>query len=179
MKLKSIFTRKNQKEGATVKDGMSRSKKIIIATAMVLVLALAAYLNIVLLDGGAQAVSGDEVSGDIFMTYRANRQTSRNEEISSLEAVLALTGSEYEESRKEAANSMLKIVELMETELILESLIKAKGYDDAVVNMGIYSENVNVMIKCDELTRQDTAIIYSIIAEETGIDPNCVKIIQV
>ena len=107
---------------------MTKTKKIIIISSMVFVLAAAIVLN-VLLTGSGNNQNDDNVvaSGNFFETYRNNRQQTRAEEIVELEAVIALVGDEYEEARAEAIEQKLKLVELMETELILESLIKAKG----------------------------------------------------
>lgn len=159
---------------------MTKTKKIIIISSMVFVLVCAAVLNIVLLeqnnDGNEQNVVA---SGNFFETYRLNRQTMRAEEMTELEAVISLVGTEYEEARVEATAQKLKLVELMETELILESLIKAKGYEDVVVNMGIYSDNINIMVKAENLTREDTAVIYGVVVAETNVSPDMIKIIPV
>lgn len=159
---------------------MTKTKKIIIISSMVFVLAAAIVLN-VLLTGSGNNQNDDNVvaSGNFFETYRNNRQQTRAEEIVELEAVIALVGDEYEEARAEAIEQKLKLVELMETELTLESLIKAKGYEDVVVNMGIYSDNINIMVKCDNLTRSDTAVIYGVVASETNVAPEMIKIIPV
>lgn len=62
--------------------------------------------------------------------------------------------------------------------MIIESLIKAKGYEDVYVNLGIYSDNVNVIVRKDAITREDTAVIYSIIVAQTGIKPEFIKFIE-
>ncbi len=66
-----------------------------------------------------------------------------------------------------------------EKELLLESLIKAYGFEDAVVVMGLESESVNVIAKSSELTTDDAIKIYTIVSEETGIAPENVKIIPI
>ena len=67
----------------------------------------------------------------------------------------------------------------METELLLESLLKAKGYNDFVVTIGVDSQNVNVIASKENLTLQDTAIIYNTIVEELGVSPDYVKILSI
>ena len=55
-----------------------------------------------------------------------------------------------------------------ESELVLEGLIKAKGFEDAVVT--ISTANVNVIVKKNgEVDATDAAQILSIITEETGV----------
>ena len=66
-----------------------------------------------------------------------------------------------------------------EKELLLESLIKAYGFEDVVVIMSLTSENVNVITKCAEITADDSIKIYSIIEEENLGNPLNVKIIPI
>ena len=68
--------------------------------------------------------------------------------------------------------------EIMEKELLLESLLKAKGYEDVVVSVGLSSDNINVIVKADELTRDDTAKIYGTIKSETNASADLVKIMS-
>ena len=157
---------------------MSKTKKIIIIVSMVLVLGAAAYINIAFLSN--ESPSDDVVAtGNFFTSYRNTRQNTRSEELTALEEVMALEGNEYESVRTEAAENKMKLVKLMETELLLENLIKSKGYEDVVVNMGLYSDNINIVIKKDNLTKEDTALIYSIIVKETGVNPEVINFTRV
>ena len=45
----------------------------------------------------------------------------------------------------------MKLVEIMEKELVLETMIKSKGFADAVVSIGMDSDNVNVFVNSNEL----------------------------
>ena len=63
--------------------------------------------------------------------------------------------------------------------MLLESLIKAYGFEDVVVVMGIESDNVNVIAKSTDLTTDDAIIIYTILQEENAISPENVKIIPI
>ena len=66
----------------------------------------------------------------------------------------------------------------MEKELLLESLLKAKGYEDVIVSVGLTNDNINVVVKADEITREDTAKIYSTIKNETNTSSDMVKILS-
>ena len=63
--------------------------------------------------------------------------------------------------------------------MLLENLIKAYGFEDAVVVIGLKSDNVNVMAKSAELSADDAVVIYSIISEELAVSPENVKIIPI
>ena len=160
---------------------MTKTKKIIIAVSMLLVLAVAAYLNFALLDNDKTSTAdGDVVATSTFLTtYRSNWDEMRAEEINNLNEIIAVEGDEYAEARANATAQKQKIIELMETEMLLESLLKAKGYDDLVVTIGVDSNNVNVIAAKESLTLQDTAIIYNTIVEELDVSPDYVKILSI
>ena len=73
---------------------MSKTKKIIVMSSLVLLLALTAVLNVVL--ARSRSASGDSavVSANYFTTYRSERTTTRSEELVQLDSVIAL----YDES---------------------------------------------------------------------------------
>ena len=160
---------------------MTKTKKIIIAVSMLLVLAVAAYLNFALLDNDKTATAdGDAIAtSTFFTTYRSNWDEMRAEETNNLNEIIAVEGDEYAEARANATAQKQKIIELMETEMLLESLLKAKGYDDLVVTIGVDSNNVNVIAAKESLTLQDTAIIYNTIVEELNVSPDYVKILSI
>ena len=64
-------------------------------------------------------------------------------------------------------------------DLVLENLIKAYGFEDIVVIIGLDSENVNVIAKTDELTTDDAIKISTVIYEENIASPENIKIIPI
>ncbi|MFR6640067.1 MAG: SpoIIIAH-like family protein [Christensenellales bacterium] len=65
----------------------------------------------------------------------------------------------------------------MDNELKLEGLIKAVGFEDAVVIST--SENVSVILKSGELTSDQVAKVLQIVTDETGKSAASVRIIPV
>ena len=63
----------------------------------------------------------------------------------------------------------------MEQELTLETLIKAKGFDDAIVAIG--DNGVSVVVGTEELSQEEATQILAIITDETDYTANDVKII--
>ena len=59
----------------------------------------------------------------------------------------------------------------MEKELVLETMIKSKGFSDAVVSIGMDSENVNVFINSNELDKTTALAIYNCLNDEAGVNP--------
>lgn len=159
---------------------MSKGKKIALIVSMVLVLAVAAVVNVTLLTNqNPQTESDEAVQTGFFATSRTDRQTTRNYEIAELNAILAMEGDEYAEARQKALEQKQNIVNAMETELLLETLLKAQGFDDVLVTVNASADNVSVIVDKDELTREDTVRIYNIIATEASVSPDYVKILSV
>lgn len=157
---------------------MSKTKKIIIMSGLVLLLAVTAVFNFVLAGTVAQPEADGVTAANYFTAYRTERNTSRNEEILQLDSIIASSeaGSEVYE---EAMALKLQIVGMMERELLLETYIKSVGYSDAVVSIGIDSDNVNVFVNASELSYNDFLAIYNILSEEAGCDPANVNIMPI
>ena len=148
---------------------MTNKKKIFWMSALVLVLALTAVFNFIFANQTASAATQDGVTtANYFTTYRAERTSTRNEELVQLDSVIALyeTGDE----KYEAATEMkMEIVSAMEQELILENMVKSLGFSDAVVSVSVDSDNVNVFINSAELNYDTALSIYNMMKTETGI----------
>lgn len=149
---------------------MSKTKKIIVMSSLVLLLAVTAVLNVLL--ARSRAASGDSavVSANYFTTYRSERTATRSEELLQLDSVISLYD-EGSEKYTEAVNLKMRIVEIMEKELALETMIKSKGFSDAVVSIGIDSDNVNVFVNSNELDMQTALAIYKCLIDEASVDP--------
>ena len=63
------------------------------------------------------------------------------------------------------------------SEALMERMILAKGFSDAVTS---YSNgNVSVIVKAKELTKAEVAQIVEIVQTQTGLDIDNIKIIPV
>lgn len=65
----------------------------------------------------------------------------------------------------------------MEQELVLEGLIKAKGFDDVIVSTS--SSYLNVIVKSAELTSAEVAQIVDVVRQQTEYSLDNIKIIPV
>lgn len=158
---------------------MTKKKKIIVLSCMIALLAVTAVFNFVLTtETTANDGSAIVTSANYFSQYRTERLTTRNEEILQLDAIISQS-SEGSAERAEALAMKIELTEMTEKEMLLESLIKAYGFEDVVVVMGIDSANVNVIAKDADLTTDDAIIIYSIVQEEIAASPENVKIIPI
>ena len=125
---------------------MKKRTKIIIITAMVLLLGVTGYLNVML--NNSVSNNGDDVqtTSSYFQTYRADRESTRDQEMLYYDAIIS-SDSSSEEAIKNAENAKLALVDQMEQELVIEGLIKAKGFEDCVVT--ILDENINAVVKAE------------------------------
>ena len=159
---------------------MSKRKKIALIVSMVAVLVVAAVLNVTLLaTKNKNSAQADAIQTSFFASSRLDRQTTRDYEIAELNQIIAMEGDEYAEARQNALAKKQQIVEAMETELLLETLLKAQGFKEVLVTVNANMDNISVIVEKDELTRQDTVKIYNIIATEVAIEPEYVRILCV
>lgn len=157
---------------------MSKKKKIIIMSSLVLLLAITAVLNVLLASNVFASGDSAVTTSNYFTTFRSERTTTRSEEILELDRVIALYD-EGSDKYNEAVDLKLKIVEMMENELLLETLIKSRGFSDAVVSIGMNSDNVNVFINSSELDYNTALSIYTVLKEEVGVAPGSIIILPV
>ena len=153
-----------------------KKKKIVILTVMVALLVLTGVLNIVLNNtvGNATNVSGENTYVDFFTSYRDYRTESREQSLLYYDEIIASESSSAE-AKAEAENAKMELTERMETELVLEGLIRSLGFEDAIVTNT--TENLNVIVKCDELTGTQMTQIKEIVVSETGVSTLNLRII--
>ncbi len=109
--------------------------------------------------------SNNSTQADYFDAYRTNRQSIRDMEMRYVQTV---TDNESTDAsvKKEAEERLLEIAALMESELKLESLIKAKGFDDVIAF--VEEGSVNIVVKAEKLTSAQATKILKIVVDETG-----------
>ena len=156
---------------------MSKRKKIIILSVMFVLLVVTGYLNIALNKASTTTVSNENVlTGNFFVTYRTDRQSTREQEIAYYDAIIASANSSSE-AKANAEAKKQDLINNMEMELVTEGLIKAKGFDDVIVTSA--SGCVNVIVKSLALTSSEVAQIVSIVQEQSSASIDNIKIIPV
>ena len=151
---------------------MSKKKKIVILSCMVLLLAVTAVCNFLLTgknDGKTVATA------NYFTEYRTEHTKTLNEQILRLDAIISDADTDSK-AKEEALRSKLRLSEIVEKELYLESIIKAKGYKNAVVMIGTDSENITIVVEDKDFTSDDAVSIYTVLADEVKASPENVRI---
>lgn len=116
-----------------------------------------------------------EESGDFFVDYRLERNKVRSEQISNYREMIN-NPNHSEAAKKQAEQKMLELTERMEKEMEIESLIKGRGYEDALAF--IHDNTVDIIIKTTGLTENEVATIGDIIIKTTGFSAGDLTIIE-
>ena len=161
-------------------------RRFLVVTGMVALLVITGYLNFTLsspADAAAdQSVAADNSndgtltasSGNFFVDFRTTRESSREKELNNIDSVINNPNTDTS-TLSQAQQMKLQLSKDMETETVLEGLIKAKGFDDAVVTL--YTNSINVVVKKQQLTTEEVARILDVVKTETGQKAENIKII--
>ena len=142
---------------------------------MVVLLVVTGYLN-VKLNSQESSLETTTTSANFFVTCRADKIASRNYQLELYDAIIKTSTdkNEVEDAKKQRA----KIASRVESELVLEGLIAASGYEDVIVTAT--DDSTNVFVKTNAgLNSDEVASILSILTTETGVLASSVKIIPV
>lgn len=119
------------------------------------------------------AVSTSTLSGgNFFEIYKTERDSVRTQEIAYLDAIVA-QGADTE-TLSDAQQQKLTLIHCMEIELTVESLIRAKGFNEVAVSM--HEGSVNVIVGANALTDEQVAQILDIVLTETSETAENVKV---
>lgn len=124
------------------------------------------------LEPSAAKTSGEESldigldrAEDFFVNYRLDRERVRGQQVELLQGVVEDPNSDAA-MRKEAQNKLIKLSDNMDKELQLETLIKAKGFNDAA--LFIQPETATAILEKEGLTEGEVASVADIISRVTG-----------
>ena len=157
----------------------SRTKKVLVLSVMVVLLVATGVLNFVLNDKLTNA--SDNVNGGIdnnvtqtFLAARSDREATRESEFLWLDAIVKSEASS-ESAKAEAEQQKMLLIKRMEQELKLETTIKGKGFEEAIVTIG--DGGISVVVGKAELTKEEANQVLATVVGELSCDPNTVKVI--
>ena len=155
---------------------LSNGKKIFILLGMVVLLLVTGYLNVSLNSSQSVEQTSTIQTANFFTTCRADKIASRNYQLELYDSIISTSTDADEISVAKAERA--KIASRVESELVLEGLIAASGYDDVIVTTT--DDSTNVFVKTSAgLNSDEVASILSILTTETGVLAANVKIIPV
>ena len=112
---------------------------------------------------------------DYFASSRLTRTQARDEAVSTLRE-LSESETADQAAKDKAADAISSLAEDSVAEANIESLIRAKGYADAVVMLG--SDGANVVVAAPEggLQSGDVTVIRDIVIAETGMTAGQIRV---
>ena len=154
---------------------LTKKKKIFIICGMLVLLLVTGGLNLFLNGTEEQLQTTTSSHMSLLSSYRASKLETRNSMLEMYDSIISTS-----KDAEQIVETNAKISDLagrMEAETVLEGMIMASGYEDAVVTStdGDYS----VMVKSSNFTADDAAKILSILVKETGVSATNVKIASV
>lgn len=179
------------------------NRKAVIAAGAVVIIGVAVLLNFLLLpddavenqkkidpaidlsdvagavaDADAESASNEDAgedAEDAFAQMTLDRQQARDEAMEVLNAV-AESDTAVDAMKEEAMNEIQQIAKDIECEANIESLIKAKGFEECVAVVS--GDSAQVIVKTDGLMENEVAQISEIVYEQANIVPDNLKIIE-
>ena len=121
---------------------------------------------------GVQETQPTETA-NYFEAFRGERESIRQQEIRYLDEVIA-TGNIDAQTLDQALEQKMALVDAMEKEFTVESMITAKGFKDAAVTF--HNDSINVVVDAPTLSSAEVAQILDIVKRETGATAEKVKI---
>ena len=109
---------------------------------------------------------------DFFTEYRLERDKIRSERFDVLRDMVK--NSKSEESKQRVQEAILRIVQEKQREYEMENLIKARGFQDALVV--IQDKSVNAIVKTQTFTREEVSQVAEVISRVAGVSPEDITI---
>lgn len=123
-----------------------------------------------------QLTSKENMSKSTYiLDMKMTREKQRNDLSEELNEIIN-NPSTTDKSREEASNMKLKLVKYQETELKIENLLSAKGFENALVYIG--ENNVNVVVNKQDLSKSEAARIFDLVSEQSGVSYDQIKLMN-
>lgn len=117
----------------------------------------------------------ETAGASFFSEYRLERDKNRSKEVEMWQDIINSEKAE-ENFKSMAQQELVKIVALTEKEMIIENLIVARGFNDALVFLT--DDSATAIVEAKELTPSNIAQIQDIIVRKTKLDSKNIKIMK-
>lgn len=126
--------------------------------------------------GMIEAAMTNEAGEDYFIEARLNKKQSRDEAVETLQNILK-DSKVSEEEKNIAIATAASLSDAIDAESNIESLIKAKGFDDCIAF--IDGDKASIVVKTDGLLNSEAAQIKDIVLKECKVQAENITIIPV
>ncbi|MFW6389757.1 MAG: SpoIIIAH-like family protein, partial [Halanaerobiales bacterium] len=118
--------------------------------------------------------ASEEGGENFFIDYRLERDKARSEQLDIYREMINNPNTD-KATKEEAQKKIIELTARLEKEMKIESLIRARGYEDALAY--IHEESVDVIVQSEGLKEEEVAQIGDIIVKTTGLSFDDVTII--
>lgn len=117
-----------------------------------------------------------QAEADPIDAFRTEREQLRQMQMAQIDELIHSENADAEVIRM-AQTRLLERLDDQEKETTIEGVLRARGFKDAIAT--VHSDSVNVLVRTESLSRQETAVILELVVRETGISGGNVKIIPI
>ena len=117
----------------------------------------------------------ETAASSFFSEYRIERGKNRSKEVEMWQDIINSDKAE-DNYKNMAQQELVKIVALTDKEMIIENLIVARGFNDALVFLT--DDTATVIVEAKELTPSNIAQIQDIVVRKTKLEPKDIKIMK-
>lgn len=121
-------------------------------------------------------VSASKSSDEYFSQAKVNRQQTQDD-IAEMTKKILESSEESDTAKAEAVAKAAELATVMEQQTNVESLIKAKGFEECMVF--IQNGECSIVVRDSDLTADDALIIKDIATGQTGITVDKIKVTAV
>lgn len=115
---------------------------------------------------GEAVLVNNTLEGDYFSSAKLSREQTRAKNEETLMEIV--NSAKMEEAQKQdAVNSLIHLTEVSEMETATETLLGAKGFENAIVT--VTSDSVDVVVDAEGLTKQQIVQIQDIVKRKTKV----------
>ena len=115
---------------------------------------------------GEAVLVNNTITGDYFSSARLSREQARAKNEETLMEIV--NNAKMEETQKqEAVDNLIRLTEISEMETAAETLLGAKGFENAIVT--ITEDSADVVVDAEGLTKQQIVQIQDIVKRKTKI----------
>lgn len=125
---------------------------------------------------GEAVLVNNTITGDYFSSAKLSREQARAKNEETLMGIVNSTKME-EIQKQEAVNNLIHLTEISEMETAAETLLGAKGFQNAIVTMT--DDSVDVVVDAEGLTKQQMVQIQDIVKRKTKVSAENIVITPV
>lgn len=108
--------------------------------------------------------------------FRVDRDQLREQECGQLREIIDDSRTDAA-TRTRAQERLMNLMKWAETEVSIEELLRARGFEAVLVS--VHQDCANVLVRTDALTQADAALILELTARESGLTGGAIKVIPV